>query len=74
MAIESIDTELCNGCGTCIEKCHQLIIELNEEGIAERDEEKCIGCGVCAYFCPENAISMVKTPLRIVRIMPVRQK
>ncbi len=70
--LSQINQELCIGCGTCVEKCHQLIIELNEDGIAERDEERCIGCGVCAYFCPENAISMVKTPLRIVRIMPAR--
>ncbi|MFW9941954.1 MAG: 4Fe-4S binding protein [Candidatus Thorarchaeota archaeon] len=72
--LSQINPELCIGCGTCVEKCHQLIIELNEDGIAERDEERCIGCGVCAYFCPENAISMVKTPLRIVRIMPPRLK
>ncbi|MHA2390609.1 MAG: 4Fe-4S binding protein [Promethearchaeota archaeon] len=67
-----INPDLCIGCGTCVEKCHELIIELNDDGIAERDEERCIGCGVCAYFCPENAISMIKTPLRIVRMMPSR--
>ena len=72
--LAQINPELCIGCGTCVEKCHQLIIELDEDGIAERDEERCIGCGVCAYFCPENAISMVKTPLKIVRIMPPRRK
>jgi NAD-dependent dihydropyrimidine dehydrogenase PreA subunit len=71
--LAQIDPELCVGCGTCVEKCHRLIIELNEDDIAERDEESCIGCGVCAYFCPENAISMVKTPLRIVRMMPPRR-
>jgi Pyruvate/2-oxoacid:ferredoxin oxidoreductase delta subunit len=69
-----INPELCSGCGTCVEKCHELIIELNDDDIAEPDQESCIGCGVCAYFCPENAISMVKTPLRIVRIMPPRHK
>ncbi|MFX0166368.1 MAG: 4Fe-4S binding protein [Promethearchaeota archaeon] len=71
--LAQIDPELCVGCGTCVEKCHRLIIELNEDNIAERDEESCIGCGVCAYFCPENAISMIKTPLRIARMMPPRR-
>ena len=71
--LAQINPESCTGCGTCVEKCHELIIELNEDGIAERDEEMCIGCGVCAYFCPENAISMVKTPLKIVRLMPPRR-
>ncbi len=72
--LAEINPELCTGCGICVEKCHQLIIELNDDDIAERDEESCIGCGVCAYFCPENAISMVKTPLRIVRMMPPLRK
>jgi ferredoxin len=72
--LAQINPELCTGCGTCVKNCHQLIIELNDDDIAERDEESCIGCGVCAYFCPENAISMVKTPLRIVRIMPPQRK
>ncbi|KKK42932.1 MAG: hypothetical protein Lokiarch_31060, partial [Candidatus Lokiarchaeum sp. GC14_75] len=72
--LAQINTDLCTGCGTCVEKCHQLIIELNDDDKAERDEESCIGCGVCAYFCPENAISMVKTPLKIVRIMPPHKK
>ncbi len=72
--LAQINPDLCIGCGICVEKCGQLIIELNDDNIAERDEEKCIGCGVCAYLCPENAISMVKTPLRIVRLMPPRQK
>ncbi|MFW9878048.1 MAG: 4Fe-4S binding protein [Candidatus Thorarchaeota archaeon] len=71
--LAQINPELCVGCGTCVEKCHRLIIELNEDNIAERDEESCIGCGICAYFCPENAISMVKTPLRIARMMPPRR-
>ncbi|MHA2474564.1 MAG: 4Fe-4S binding protein [Promethearchaeota archaeon] len=65
-----VNPELCTGCATCVENCHELIIDLNDDGVAEPDQENCIGCGVCAYFCPENAISMIKTPLRIVRIMP----
>ena len=72
--LAQINPELCTGCGTCVENCHQLIIELNDDDVAERDEKSCIGCGVCAYFCPENAISMVKTPLRIIRIMPPRRE
>jgi len=70
--LAKINPDLCTGCGTCVEKCYHMIIEINEEGVAERDEEQCIGCGVCAYHCPENAISMIKTPLRIVRLMPNR--
>ncbi|MFX1366330.1 MAG: ATP-binding protein [Promethearchaeota archaeon] len=67
--LAEIDPDLCIGCGTCIEKCHNKAIELNDDNKAERIEEYCIGCGVCAYFCPENAISLIEGP-RIVRIFP----
>ena len=67
--VAEINPELCTGCGTCVEKCHNAIIELNNDNIAERDEKFCIGCGVCAYFCPENAISLVEKK-RIVNIIP----
>ncbi|MFX1503893.1 MAG: ATP-binding protein [Promethearchaeota archaeon] len=67
--LAEIDPDLCIGCGTCIEMCHNKAIELNDDNKAERIEEYCIGCGVCAYFCPENAISLIEGP-RIVRLFP----
>ena len=70
--VAEINQELCTGCGTCVEKCHNAIIELNDDDKAERDEEFCIGCGVCAYFCPENAITLVEKK-RIVNIIPPRK-
>ncbi|NVM34596.1 MAG: 4Fe-4S binding protein [Candidatus Lokiarchaeota archaeon] len=71
--LASIDHDLCIGCGTCVEKCYNKAIELNEDNKAERTEELCVGCGVCAYFCPENAISLIEGP-RIVRILPQKKK
>lgn len=71
--LASIDHDLCIGCGTCVEKCYNKAIELNDNNKAERIEEFCIGCGVCAYFCPENAISLIEGP-RIVKIIPPKKK
>jgi ferredoxin len=59
-----IDKDSCIGCGTCVEKCFNQVLELNNQGKAERVGEECVGCGVCAYFCPENAISLVEGPYR----------
>ncbi len=71
--LASIDDVLCIGCGTCVEKCYNKAMELNDDNKAERIEEFCVGCGVCAYFCPENAISLIEGP-RIVRILPPKKK
>lgn len=69
--ISKIDTDLCSGCGICIEKCPIDAIELNNENKAKRNAEWCIGCGVCAHFCPENAISLLEG-MRKVFVPPPR--
>jgi ferredoxin len=66
-----IDPETCTGCGTCVDWCPTDAIDLNDDGVAERDESACLGCGVCARFCPEGAISL-QEGLRRVFIMPPR--
>jgi len=52
------DSELCNSCGACVERCPVEIIEL--EPTATADPEKCTGCGICAVGCPEIAVKMVR--------------
>ena len=69
-----IDQDSCIGCGTCVEKCFNQVLELNDQGKAEKVGEECVGCGVCAYLCPENAISLIKGPYRRVNIIPEKQK
>jgi len=53
-----IESDTCNGCGTCVEFCPTDAIVIADNGYAVRQEKSCIGCGVCARFCPENAISL----------------
>jgi len=65
-----INHDSCIGCGTCVEKCFNQVLELNDQGKAERVGDECVGCGVCAYLCPENAISLINRPYRRVNIIP----
>lgn len=54
--IAKVDTELCVGCETCIERCKFGAITVND--VSEINLEKCLGCGLCAVTCPSNAIIM----------------
>ncbi|MHA2288728.1 MAG: ATP-binding protein [Promethearchaeota archaeon] len=71
--IVDIDQESCIGCGTCVEKCFNQVLEINDEGKAEMVEDGCVGCGVCAYLCPENVIALIKGPQRRINIIPEKE-
>jgi len=67
-----IDTELCNGCQDCVDRCQFDAIEMrNAEGSrrlkAVVDPEKCWGCGVCALVCEPRALrlDLVRPPEHI---------
>ena len=58
MTIERIDTDLCIGCGTCVESCPADIFRLDEvSGKAViRYPENCQLCRFCELDCPVDAI------------------
>lgn len=55
--IIKIDAEKCNGCGACMDACHEeAIIIVNGKAKLLRDDY-CDGLGNCLPSCPMNAIS-----------------
>lgn len=63
----AVDTQLCNGCQDCVERCYFSAIEMARAEPGKKlkaaiDEEKCWGCGVCAVACPVDAITMKLAP------------
>jgi NAD-dependent dihydropyrimidine dehydrogenase PreA subunit len=54
-----VDSELCTGHGTCVERCPMEAVTM-EDTVASIALPRCIGCGLCVPTCPENAISLVK--------------
>lgn len=53
-----IKSNLCTGCGRCIELCRFEAIakRKSDDKIPEIDPVACEGCGVCVRFCPSQAI------------------
>jgi aryl-alcohol dehydrogenase-like predicted oxidoreductase len=49
---------ICQGCGRCIEACHNEALFL-KEGKARVDQEKCLLCGYCSPACPMFAIRVI---------------
>ncbi len=54
-----IDSDLCNGCETCVDICQMKAISVDDD-IAVVSDEKCIGCGLCVSNCPSEAILIVE--------------
>lgn len=64
--LHSVDSEICNGDGLCVEVCPHGALEL-VEGIAttvESRAEFCIGCGQCVAVCPTEALRQQTMPDR----------
>jgi NAD-dependent dihydropyrimidine dehydrogenase PreA subunit len=58
-----IDEEKCQGCQTCVERCHFDAIEMRKVPGSKKLKafvinENCLGCGVCVLKCPNNAIRL----------------
>jgi NAD-dependent dihydropyrimidine dehydrogenase PreA subunit len=56
-----VDTELCEGCGDCVDTCPSELLALVEEGgkkyaIYSGDPDDCIGCYSCESSCPNGSI------------------
>ncbi|MBY9012475.1 MAG: 4Fe-4S binding protein [Candidatus Lokiarchaeota archaeon] len=52
-----VDSDLCIGCETCIERCIMDAIQITDN-VAIIEELLCIGCGNCVVTCPEKAINL----------------
>ncbi len=58
--IIEIDSELCNGCGLCVNACHEGAIKLvGGKAVLTRDDY-CDGLGNCLPVCPTGAISFIE--------------
>ena len=68
MAKVTFQTELCKGCGLCVNACPKGCLtiaadRINNKGYSPAvmaNEENCIGCAFCATMCPDCIITVEK--------------
>ena len=58
--IINIDRDRCNGCGACVNACHEGAIGLVDGKAALLRDDYCDGLGDCLPSCPMDAISFVE--------------
>ena len=56
--IIKIDEELCNGCGACVDGCHEGALQLIDGKARMVSELYCDGLGACIGDCPVGAIML----------------
>ncbi len=54
-----VDSEACDGCNTCVERCQMEALSLINN-ISTVDYDRCIGCGNCIVTCESSAIKLQK--------------
>jgi heterodisulfide reductase subunit A-like polyferredoxin len=70
--VNTVDENLCTGCGLCVEQCQFEALSLGN--VAEVDVARCVGCGVCVEVCADEALAMVRRPEDEVLPVPADYK
>ncbi len=68
MAKVTFNTDLCKGCGLCVDACAKNCLAISTDTINQKGyspaqmvaPEKCIGCAFCATMCPDCIITVEK--------------
>lgn len=60
--IVHIDEEKCNGCGICVDACHEGAIQMVDGKAKLVSDIYCDGLGDCLRPCPTGAISIITRP------------
>ncbi len=72
----TIDHELCNGCGLCVDVCKDFSLKIENEKAVVSDTPffGCFACGQCMAVCPKDAIKVEGRFLSPEDLFPLPKK
>ncbi|MEW6262075.1 MAG: ferredoxin family protein [Thermodesulfobacteriota bacterium] len=53
-----VNTELCDGCGSCVEACPMDVLVLEAKKAKPVQPDNCMNCQLCEVECPNGAIKV----------------
>lgn len=53
-----VDSDLCNGCGFCVDNCPQSVFKLEDGKSHVVHGEDCLECHLCEVGCERGAITL----------------
>ena len=60
MIMVTIDTNKCDGDGTCVNMCPQAVFKINGGKAEPENMSECINCLTCVENCPQQAITVTE--------------
>ena len=68
MAKLTFNSDLCKGCGLCVEACPKGLLSIDMTSLNFKgynpavinDQDACTGCAICARMCPDCVIKVEK--------------
>jgi ferredoxin len=66
--VNTVDMNLCNACGLCVESCQFDALTMEDTAVVNRT--RCVGCGVCVTACPDQALILVRRPENEIKPVP----
>jgi electron transport complex protein RnfB len=68
-----VESELCVGCGDCVERCQFGALSLQDR-VCVVDNVRCVGCGLCAAACPAGVLHLERLPEDEMPVLPADRR